>query len=265
MLLAIDVGNTNTVFALHDGAAFVADWRCSTESVRTADQYFVWLNQLMQHRGLRPEMVTDVVISNVAPAVLFNLRVLCDRYFGCRPLVVGKPGCELPIAVKVDHPAEVGADRLVNTLAAFESHGPDLIVVDFGTATTFDVVGSDGAYRGGVIAPGVHLSLEAMKGAAAHLPHIDVTMPQSVIGANTIHCMQSGIFWGYVGLIEGVCARIEAERGRRMTVIATGGLSPLFARGTEVIAHVDPDLTIRGLVSIHRHNTTEAHERQQRA
>jgi len=254
MLLAIDVGNTNTVFALHDGHEFIADFRCNTESVRTADQYFVWLNQLMVHRGLKVGDVEDVVISNVAPATLFNLRVFCDRYFGVRPLVVGKEGCKLPVAVKVDNPAEVGADRLVNTASAYDAYGPDLIIVDFGTATTFDVVGGDGAYIGGVISPGINLSLEALKAAAAHLPHIDVTMPQSVIGTNTVACMQSGIFWGYVGLIEGVCRRISVERERKMTVIATGGLSPLFARGTEVIEHVDSDLTMRGLVLIHRLN-----------
>jgi len=256
MLLAIDVGNTNTVFALHDGKGFLAEWRCNTESVRTADQYFVWLNQLMTHSGMNPADVSDVVISNVAPATLFNLRVLCDRYFGTRPLVVGREGCDLPVAVRVDTPAEVGADRLVNTVSAYRSYGPDLIVVDFGTATTFDVVDADGAYIGGVIAPGINLSLSALHTAAAHLPHIDVGVPQRVVGTNTVQCMQSGIYWGYVGLIEGLCNRIAAERARRMTVIATGGLAPLFARASALIEHVDLDLTMRGLVTIFEHNRT---------
>ena len=256
MLLAIDVGNTNTVFALHDGEKFVADWRCNTESVRTADQYFVWLRQLMQHRSLDPAEIDEVVISNVAPATLFNLRVLCDRYFNCRPMVVGKEGCNLPVEVRVDTPSEVGADRLVNTVAAYQKYGGDLIVVDFGTATTFDVVGHDGAYVGGVIAPGVNLSLDALHHAAAHLPRIDVTMPPHVLGRNTVHCMQSGIFWGYIGLIEGICTRLAAERERKMKVIATGGLSPLFARGSEIIEAADSDLTMRGLVLIHRYNKT---------
>ncbi|MEM8792108.1 MAG: type III pantothenate kinase [Pseudomonadota bacterium] len=260
MLLAIDVGNTNTVFALHNGAEFVDEWRCNTESVRTADQYFVWLNQLMQHKGLSPSLISEVVISNVAPATLFNLRVLCDRYFGCRPLVVGKPECELPVDVRVDNPAEVGADRLVNTASAHHTYGPNLIILDFGTATTFDVVGHDGAYVGGVIAPGINLSLEALKNAAAHLPHIDITMPQQVVGTNTVACMQSGAFWGYVGLIEGVCARISAEKEREMTVIATGGLSPLFARSTDIIKHVDTDLTMRGLVLIHNYNKSSMND-----
>ena len=254
MLLCIDVGNTNTVFALHDGEGFISEWRCNTESVRTADQYFVWLRQLMQHNGLDPSLITEVVISNVAPATLFNLRVLCDRYFHTRPLVVGKDGCRLPVEVRVDNPAEVGADRLVNTVSAHHTYGPNLIVLDFGTATTFDVVGHDGAYVGGVIAPGINLSLEALKQAAAHLPHIDITQPQQVVGTNTVACMQSGAFWGYVGLIEGICARISAEKEREMTVIGTGGLSPLFARATPVIKTTDPNLTVRGLVLIHDYN-----------
>ncbi|MDH3665311.1 MAG: type III pantothenate kinase [Paracoccaceae bacterium] len=256
MLLAIDVGNTNTVFAVHDGERFLADWRCNTESVRTAEQYFVWLSQLMDHGGLDPAAIDEVVISNVAPATLFNLRVLCDRYFGCRPLVVGKPECELPVSVRVDNPAEVGGDRLVNTVAAYAKYGGELIVVDFGTATTFDVVAQDGAYVGGVISPGVNLSLDALHSAAAHLPRIDVTMPPHVLGRNTVHCMQSGIYWGYIGLIEGICTRLAEERGKTMRVIATGGLAPLFERGSEMIEASEPDLTMHGLVLIHRYNKT---------
>ena len=254
MLLAIDVGNTNTVFALHDGEKFVAEWRMNTESVRTADQYFVWLRELMQHAGRDPNEISDVVISNTAPATLFNLRVLCDRYFNTRPLVVGKPECALPVEVRVDPGTNVGADRLVNTVAAFDRYGGELIVVDFGTATTLDTVAHDGAYVGGAIAPGINLSLDALHSAAAHLPRIDVTMPPHALGRNTVHCMQSGIYWGYVGLIEGIAKRIAAERGTNMRLIATGGLSPLFARGSEMIEAFDPDLTMHGLVLIHNHN-----------
>ncbi|MEL6768469.1 MAG: type III pantothenate kinase [Pseudomonadota bacterium] len=259
MLLAIDVGNTNTVFACFRDGEPVGEWRCNTESVRTADQYFVWLSQLMEHGGKNAAEITDVVISNVAPDTLFNLRVLCDRYFDTRPLVVGKPECALPVPIRVDNPNEVGGDRLVNTVAAHDRHGGDIIVVDFGTATTFDVVAHDGAYVGGVIAPGVNLSLDALRGAAAHLPRIDVTKPQAVLGRNTVACMQSGIYWGYVGLIEGICARLKEERERPMKVIATGGLSPLFARGTTMIEAVEPDLTVHGLVLIHKHNVGLAH------
>lgn len=254
MLLAIDVGNTNTVFALHDGEGFVAEWRMNTESVRTADQYFVWLRELMEFKGHDPRAIHDVVISNTAPATLFNLRVLCDRYFETRPIVVGRPECRLPIEVRVDPGTNVGADRLVNTVAAFDRYGGNLIVADFGTATTLDVVAADGAYIGGAIAPGVNLSLDALHSAAAHLPRIDVTMPPHALGRNTVHCMQSGIYWGYIGLIEGIAKRIGVERGTDMRLIATGGLSPLFARGSDMIEAFDADLTMHGLVLIHRYN-----------
>lgn len=253
MLLAIDVGNTNTVFAMHDGEEVVAEWRCRTERQRTADEYFVWLQQLMHIAGLRPE-VRSVVISSVVPQVVFNLRVLSDRYFHVRPLVVGKPEVKLGPRPRVDPTTNVGSDRLVNTVGAYDRYGGNLIVVDFGTATTFDVVGRDGAYEGGVIAPGVNLSLKALHDAAAALPHIDVTRPEHVVGTNTVACMQSGIYWGYVGLIEGLCARIQAERRERMTVIGTGGLSTLFAQGTDVLERVDTGLTIHGLVLIDRLN-----------
>ncbi len=249
MLLAIDVGNTNTVFALHDGREVVAEWRCRTERQRTADEYFVWLDELMRYRKLEAR-VTSVAVSSVVPQVVFNLRVLSDRYFGCRPKVVGKPGVRLPVPIRVDPATQVGADRLVNTVGAHDRYGPNLIVVDFGTATTFDVVGHDGAYEGGVIAPGVNLSLQALHDASAALPFIDVTRPERVVGTNTVACMQSGIYWGYVGLVEGICARIRTERAVPMTVIGTGGLSTLFAQGTDVLERVDTGLTIHGLVLI---------------
>lgn len=249
MLLAIDVGNTNTVFALHDGRAVVAEWRCRTERKRTADEYFVWLQELMRFRQIRRE-VSSVVISSVVPQVVFNLRVLSDRYFGCRPKVVGKADVRLPVAPRVDPATLVGADRLVNTVGAHDRYGPNLIVVDFGTATTFDVVGPEGAYEGGVIAPGVNLSLQALHDASAALPFIDVTKPERVVGTNTLACMQSGVYWGYIGLVEGICARIRDERNVPMTVIGTGGLSTLFAQGTDILQKIDTGLTIHGLVLI---------------
>lgn len=253
MLLAIDVGNSNMVFALHDGRDVVAEWRCRTERQRTADEYWVWLLELMRNRGIT-RAIERVVISSVVPQVVFNLRVLADRYFDTRPLVVGKPEVKIGPKPRVDPTTTVGADRLVNTVGAFDRYGGDLIVVDFGTATTLDVVGSDGAYEGGVIAPGVNLSLKALHDAAAALPFIDVTKPEGVVGTNTVACMQSGVYWGYIGLIEGICARIRAERGRTMTVIGTGGLSTLFAQGTDVLEVIDTDLTIHGLVLIDRLN-----------
>ena len=257
MLLAIDCGNTNTVFSIWDGAGFVATWRTATDHQRTADQYYVWLSALMSLNGISVR-ITEAIISSTVPRVVFNLRVLCDRYFGCRPLVVGKPECRLPVAVRVDPGTQVGPDRLVNTVAGHDRFGGDLIVVDFGTATTFDVVDADGAYVGGVIAPGVNLSLEALHMAAAALPHVDVTRPDRVIGTNTVACMQSGVFWGYVGLVSGICARIRAEHGRPMQVIGTGGLAPLFATGEALFDAIEPDLTMQGLRIINEFNKDTA-------
>ncbi|GLQ34763.1 type III pantothenate kinase [Amylibacter marinus] len=253
MLLAIDVGNTNSVFALHDGTEFIAQWRCETNVGRTADEYFVWLNQLIELAGINAK-ITRAVISSTVPRVVFNLRVLTDRYFDCRPVVVGRAGCVLGIDVRVDEGTTVGPDRLVNTIGAYNRYGGDLIVVDFGTATTFDVVDHDGAYIGGVIAPGVNLSMQALHERAAALPHIDVAQPEKVIGTNTLACMQSGVFWGYVGLVDGICTQIRAEHPRPMKVIATGGLSTLYERGTRVIDQIDLELTLHGLYLIDQAN-----------
>lgn len=253
MLLAIDCGNTNTVFAIWDGSRFLATFRASTEWQRTADQYYVWLSTLMAHKGL-PMEIDEMIISSTVPRVVFNLRVLADRYFDTRPMVVGKPECALPAPPRVDEGTQVGPDRLVNTAGAFDRHGGNLIVVDFGTATTFDVVDVDGAYVGGVIAPGVNLSLEALHQAAAALPHVDISKPQQVVGTNTVACMQSGIFWGYVGLVREICARIRAERGSDMQVIATGGLAPLFQQSEALFDAFEEDLTMHGLTIIHKFN-----------
>lgn len=253
MLLCIDCGNTNTVFSIWDGTQFLATFRTSTEHQRTADQYYVWYSTLLAHHKL-DVLITDVIVSSTVPRVVFNLRVFADRYFNTRPLVVGKSDCELPSDPRVDEGTQVGPDRLVNTAGAYDRHGGDLIVVDFGTATTFDVVARDGAYVGGVIAPGVNLSLEALHQAAAALPHVDVTKPQSVIGTNTVACMQSGVFWGYVGLVRGICDRIKGERDVSMRIIGTGGLAPLFSTGDMLFDDVEADLTMHGLTVIHKYN-----------
>ena len=253
MLLCIDCGNTNTVFSIWDGTRFLATWRTSTEWLRTADQYFVWLSTLMNLEGIHVD-IDEIIVSSTVPRVVFNLRVFADRYYNTRPLVVGKPDCLLPADPRVDEGTTVGPDRLVNTAGAFDRHGGDLIVVDFGTATTFDVADTDGAYIGGVIAPGVNLSLEALKNAAAALPHVDVTRPDHVVGTNTVDCMQSGVFWGYIGLVREITQQIKAERGREMKVIGTGGLAPLFASGADLFDTFEDDLTMHGLTVIHCYN-----------
>jgi type III pantothenate kinase len=254
MLLAIDAGNTNTVFAVHDGTDMRGRWRSVTKDVRTADEYGVWLIQLLDLQGLKTKDITGAVIATVVPQALFNLRLLCRRYFGVDALVVGDPDVKLGINVRTDRPHAVGADRLVNAVAAHHSYGGPLIVIDFGTATTFDIVGADGAYEGGVIAPGVNLSLEALHQASANLPRIAVERPTKVIGTDTIPAMQSGIYWGYIGLIEGMVARISAEFGAPMKVIATGGLAELFRHATTIFDAVDADITIHGLIDIYKLN-----------
>ncbi len=254
MLLCIDTGNTNTVFSIWDGHSFLGTWRASTEHQRTADQYFVWLSTLMEAQGLKGVAIDEVVISSTVPRVVFNLRVLCDRYFNCRPLVVGKPECALPVPYRVDSGVVPGPDRLANAAGAFDRHGGDVIVVDFGTATNFDVIAGDGAYIGGVISPGVNLSLEALHAGAAALPHVDISQPDKVIGTNTVGCIQSGVFWGYTGLIQGITRRIRDEYGRPMKVVGTGGLAPLFAQGEALFDVIEDDLTIHGLTVIHAFN-----------
>lgn len=252
MLLAIDAGNTNTVFAVYDGEEQRGLWRAATDTHRTADEYAVWLIQLMGLKGIRPNDIAASIISTVVPAALFNLTNLCSNYFDSTALVVGEPDVRLGIEVTVPNPREVGADRLVNAVAARSAHGYPLVIIDFGTATTFDVVGRSGAYEGGIIAPGVNLSMEALHMAAAKLPLVAVRRPQKVVGTDTVGAMQSGIFWGYVGLIEGLVARIKQECDMPdAKVIATGGLSTHFFNATKVIDLTDKDLTLRGLLEIY--------------
>jgi type III pantothenate kinase len=254
MLLAINSGNTNTVFALFEGDAIKGVWKAAANAKRTADEYAVWLTQLMALEGYRREDVDAVIVSNVVPAVAFNLKTLCRKYFHAEPMFIGEDGVELGIKVLLDRPEEVGADRVVNAIAGKARFGAPLIVVDIGTATTFDVVDAEGNYCGGAIAPGINLSLQALEMAAAKLPHVAIRRVEKVIGRSTIPAMQSGLFWGYVGLIEGLVGRIRAEFGAPMRVIATGGLAPLFEGATSVIEAIDPDLTLWGLRLIHQRN-----------
>ena len=252
MLLAIDSGNTNTVFAVFDDhGEILGEWRSSSDSYRTADEFGVWLIQLMAIENIQRDDVDAAIIATVVPANLFDLKLLCRKYFHSEPLVIGEADVNLGLDVLLDQPDEVGADRLVNAVAAHARYGGPLIIVDFGTATTFDVVDGEGSYCGGVITPGVNLSLEALHMAAAKLPRVAICLPDRVIGRGTVEAMQSGIYWGYVSLIEGIVMRIEEEFGEDMNVIATGGLASLFTQSTEVIESADPELTLRGLYAIH--------------
>lgn len=255
MLLAIDAGNTNVVFAVFDGEDRRGDWRIATDSRRTADEYAVWLLQLMAMAGLKKEDITDAIFASVVPAATFHFVRLCTHHFGCTPMEVGSPDVDLGIKVLLDNPGDVGADRLVNAVAAAQTHKPPLIVIDFGTATTFDFVDADGNYCGGIIAPGINLSMDALHHAAAKLPKVEVMKPDRIIGKGTIQAMQSGVFWGYVGLIEGLVSRAKQEFGAPMTVVATGGLASQFADATEIIEAIDGEMTMRGLLHIYNRNS----------
>jgi type III pantothenate kinase len=255
MLLTIDSGNTNVVFSVYEGDEPKGLWRCSNNTRRTADEYMVWLTQLMELDGVDRTQIDSAIIASVVPEALFHLVSLCHRYFGCEPLVVGEAGVDLGIEILMDRPEQVGADRLVNAVAAHDRYKRALIVVDFGTATTFDIVDAAGNYAGGIIAPGINLSLEALYQAASKLPRVDIRPTEKVIGKATVPAMQSGIFWGYVGLIEGLITRIRDEWGDpNMPVVTTGGLAPMFAEATALFDHIDRDLTIHGLVLIERRN-----------
>ncbi len=249
MLLAIDVGNTNVVFALFEGRGLKTRWRIATDPRRTGDEYAVWLVQLMAIQGIAREAVTQIIISTVVPRALHNLNVLSQNYFGLVPLIAGEGAADWGIHIDVDQPRSLGADRAVNAVAAHAKYPGDLIVVDFGTATTFDVVDFNGAYKGGIIAAGINLSLDALVGNTAKLPRIAIEAPRStsVIGRNTEDQMLIGVFWGYVAMMEGLIARLRAEIGRPAKVIATGGLAILFDEHTDIFDAVDAELTLDGL------------------
>lgn len=256
MLLAIDAGNTNVVFALVEdaggGNVIRARWRIATDPRRTADEYAVWLSQLLALEGLDRSAVDAVIVGTVVPRALHNFEVLASKYFGVEAVIAGKGAAAWPFALDVEEPENVGADRALNVIAGHANHGGDLIIIDFGTATTFDVVDFAGAYKGGIIAPGINLSLDALVAAAAKLPRVAIEAPASasVIGRNTVDQMHVGIFWGYVAMMEGLVARLKAEVGRPVKVIATGGLAILFEKHTDLFDHVEPDLTIQGLAML---------------
>jgi type III pantothenate kinase len=255
MLLAIDAGNTNLVFALLEDGVIRARWRIATDPRRTADEYAVWLHQLLQLEGHGRDAIDAVIIGTVVPRALHNLEVLSMKYFGVEPLIAGQGAAEWSITLDVAEPRSVGADRVLDAIAAHAIHQGDLIVIDFGTATTFDVVDHSGAYKGGIIAPGINLSLDALVTAAAKLPRIAIQAPQgnlSVIGRTTEDQMHIGIYWGYVSMIEGLVARMKAEIGRPVTVVATGGLATLFDQHTDTFDAIEPDLTIQGLALLYK-------------
>lgn len=258
MLLAIDAGNTNMVFALVEDGEIRTRWRVATDARRTADEYAVWLHQLLEIEGYSKSDIDAAIIATVVPRALHNLEVLASKYYGVQPMVAGQGSAAWPIGLDVDEPHTVGADRVLNAMAAHARHPGDLIVIDFGTATTFDAVDFSGAYKGGIIAPGLNLSLDALVTAAAKLPRIGIEAPgdDSVIGRTTESQMLIGVYWGYVAMMEGLVARMKAQIGRPTKVIATGGLATLFDKRTAIFDAVEPDLTIQGLSQLYSMSAT---------
>ena len=253
MLLAVDVGNTNVVFALVEygegGHTIRTRWRIATDARRTADEYAVWLVQLMAIEGIDRAAVSEVMIGSVVPRADHNLTVLAQKYFGVEPLFAGRGKAAWQFEIDVEQPSSLGADRALNCIAAHALIGGDLIVVDFGTATKFEAVDFNGAYKGGIIAPGINLSLDALVGKTAKLPRIAIAAPasDSVIGRNTESQMLIGVYWGYVAMMEGLIARMKEEIGRPVKVLATGGLAVLFDKHTQVFDTIEPELTLHGL------------------
>lgn len=255
MLLAIDVGNTNTVFAVNDGGEWVAQWRSATDPTKTADDHAAWLSRLSDMHGMDLRKITGCIISTVVPQAQFNIRNLVRRYLDLEPLFIGDPDVDAGMPVRIRRPEQVGADRIVSALGAHKTYSGNLIVIDSGTATTFDIVSEDGAFEGGIIAPGINLSMRALHDAAAQLPRIAIQKPEQVIGQDTVSAMQSGVFWGYIDLIDGLAKRVKAEYGKPMQVVATGGVAALFEGASQEIDHYDQDITIRGLLEIYKLNS----------
>ncbi len=254
MLLVIDVGNSNIVLGVYRDDELIRDWRVATDKDRTVDEYAMLVNNFFSLAHMDFSQLTAVIISCVVPPMLNSLESLCEKYFELVPLVVG-PGIKTGMPIHYDNPGEVGADRIVNAVAAFEKWKCGMIVVDFGTATTFDVISASGEYQGGAIAPGVGISAEALFSRASKLPRVEFSRPAHVVAKNTVSSMQAGIFYGYVGLVEGIVSRIREEVGQPLKVVATGGLASSIAEASDMVDNVEPYLTLEGLRILYQRNT----------
>lgn len=253
MLLVMDVGNTNVVIGIFEGEKLCHQWRISTSRNKTEDEYGTLITMFLQREGINVEDIEDVIISSVVPPIMYSLERMVHKYFNRKPLVVG-PGVKTGLNIKVDNPKEVGADRIVNAVAAIAEYGTPLIIVDLGTATTFCVINEEGTYLSGAITPGIMISMEALYQNAAKLPKVEFAKPESVIGRNTVMAMQSGLYYGYIGLIDGLVNRMKQQLSKEPKVIVTGGLADYISKDSETIDLVDPDLTLKGLRIIYERN-----------
>jgi len=253
MILVVDVGNTNIVLGVYRDEELLAHWRVSTDAQRTADEYGMLLRNLFQAGGIERREIKALVISSVVPPLMLALEQMSEKYFGVTPLVVG-PGIKTGLAIRYDNPREVGADRIVNAVAGYALYGGPLVIVDFGTATTFDAISARGEYLGGAIAPGIGISTEALFSRAAKLPRVEFITPPSVIGKTTVTSMQAGIIFGFVGQVDEIVRRMKGELGGNPLVLATGGLAELIARESRTIDRVDPLITLKGLRLIYERN-----------
>lgn len=253
MLLVIDVGNTNIVLGIFKDQELVDHWRVSTDRLRTTDEYGVLIRHLFYLNGVNSEEIDAIIISSVVPPVMPTLERMCQRYFGLTPLVIG-PGVKTGMDIKYDNPREVGADRIVNAVAAYEKFGGPVIIIDFGTATTFCAVDKKGTYLGGAICPGIGISTDVLVQRTAKLPRIEVVQAEKVICRNTVESMQAGVFYGFVGQVDGIVTRMRRELGCKAKVVATGGLAVIVAPATDAIDVVEPMLTLEGLKIIYDRN-----------
>ncbi|KHF38315.1 type III pantothenate kinase [Halalkalibacter okhensis] len=253
MIMVVDVGNTNIVLGVYKGKELHYHWRIATSRQKTEDEWAMSLKGLFEHEKLSFEEIEGIIISSVVPPIMYTLELMCKKYFGIKPMVIG-PGIKTGLNVKYDNPKDVGADRIVNAVAAIQLYGSPLIVVDFGTATTYCYINEERQYMGGAISPGISISTEALYTRASKLPRIEIAKPKNVLGTNTVHAMQAGIFYGYVGQVDGIVKRMKAQAKEVPTVIATGGMASLIASETETIDVVEPFLTLKGLQMIYEKN-----------
>lgn len=256
MIFVLDVGNTNIVLGVYDHDKLAYHWRIETSRHKTEDQYAMIIKSLFEHHHIAFSQINGIIISSVVPPIMFALERMCEKYFSIKPIVVG-PGVKTGLNIKIDNPKEVGADRIVNAVAGINEYEGPLIIVDFGTATTFCYINEHKQYMGGAIAPGINISTEALYSRAAKLPRIEIVKPDGIVGKNTVHAMQVGILFGYVGQVEGIVSRMQAEAKNKATVIATGGLAPLISKESPLIDVVDPFLTLKGLYLIYNRNKLE--------